>query len=50
MFKNYKISNFTGRINAFRVIECLERMDILNVKILKVFIEKNHLYEFNLMF
>ena len=26
MFKKYKISNFTGRINAFRVIE---RMNIL---------------------
>ena len=27
--KSNKISNFTGRINAFRVIEHLERMDIL---------------------
>ena len=29
MFKKYKISNFTERINAFRVIERLERMNIL---------------------
>ena len=29
MFKKYKISNFTGRINAFRVIKRLERMNIL---------------------
>ena len=29
MFKKYKILNFTGRINAYRVIERLERMDIL---------------------
>ena len=29
MFKNNKILNFTGHINAFRVIECLERMNIL---------------------
>ena len=29
MFKKYKITNFTERINAFRVIERLERMNIL---------------------
>ena len=29
MFKKYKILNFTGRMNAFRVFERLERMDIL---------------------
>ena len=29
MFKKYKIPNFTGRINAFRVIERLERREIL---------------------
>ena len=28
MFKKYKILNFTGRINAFRVIERLQRMNI----------------------
>ena len=28
----YKFSNFTERINAFRVIERLERMDILDCK------------------
>ena len=28
MFKKFKIPNFTGRINAFRVIERLERMNI----------------------
>ena len=27
--KSKEISNFTGRINAFQVIECLERMYIL---------------------
>ena len=36
MFKKYKISNFTGRINAFRVIERLERTEILGAKILKM--------------
>ena len=30
MFKKSKISNFTGRINAFRVIERLERMNTLS--------------------
>ena len=29
MSKKYKISNFTGRINEFRVSERLERMNIL---------------------
>ena len=29
MFKKYKILNFTGRINAFRVIERLEGLNIL---------------------
>ena len=29
MFKKYKKFNFTGRINAFRVIERLQRMNIL---------------------
>ena len=29
MFKKLKILNFTGRINAFQVIERLERMNIL---------------------
>ena len=29
MFKKQKILNFMGRINAFRVIERLERMNIL---------------------
>ena len=29
MYKKYKILNFTGRMNAFRVIERLERMNIL---------------------
>ena len=29
MFKKYKISSFTGRINAFRVIERLKRTNIL---------------------
>ena len=29
MFKKFKIMNFTGRINAFRVIERLKRMNIL---------------------
>ena len=29
MFKKYKILNFTGRINEFRVIERLQRMNIL---------------------
>ena len=29
MFRKYKISNFTGRMNAFQVIERLERIDIL---------------------
>ena len=29
MFKKYKVSNFTGCINAFRVIERLKRMNIL---------------------
>ena len=28
MFKKYKITNFTGRIKAYRVIERLERMNI----------------------
>ena len=28
MFKKYKNLNLTGRINAFRVIERLERMNI----------------------
>ena len=40
MFKKYKISNFTGRINAFRVIERLERMNILggqNTEGVKIF-------------
>ena len=32
MFKKYKVSNFTGRINAFRVSERLERMNILGGK------------------
>ena len=27
--KSKKNSNFVGRINVFRVIECLERMNIL---------------------
>ena len=29
MFKKYKISNFTGRINAFRVIKRLQILNIL---------------------
>ena len=29
MFKKYTISNFTRRMNAFRVIERLKRMNIL---------------------
>ena len=29
MFKKYKITNFTERINAFRVIERLKLMKIL---------------------
>ena len=29
MFKKYKISNFTGRVNAFLVIERLQRMNIM---------------------
>ena len=32
MFKKYKILIFTGRIKAFRVIERLERMNILGGK------------------
>ena len=30
MFKKYKFLNFTRHINAFRVIECFERIDILS--------------------
>ena len=30
MFKKFKTSNFTGRINAFRVIERFQRMSILS--------------------
>ena len=30
MFKKYKILNLTVRINAFRVIERLQRMNILD--------------------
>ena len=32
MFKKFKILNITERINAFGVIERLERMDILGGK------------------
>ena len=41
LFKKYKISNFTGRINAFQEIERLERMNILvgqNTKSVKSFV------------
>ena len=44
MFKKYKISNFTGRINAFRVIEHLERMDILGGQNTKSFKQINNNY------
>ena len=42
--KSTKISNFTGRINAFPVIERLERMNILgdqNTESVKIFRDRS---------
>ena len=48
MFKKYKISNFTGRINPFWVIERLERMNILggqNTESVKLQGNETYLFE-----